>query len=345
MKRSLSITLIFALVIILGQSCGQQKKKKDENTTPTGEINKVVVETVKKAEVRDEVTFTATAEPNMSNNITPNMPTRIRKIWVEVGENVKKGQLLVQMDAANLEQQKIQIETLKKDYERYKELYEVGGVSKQKLEQLKSQLEVSETLLKTLVENTKLISPINGVVTARNFDAGDIAGSMPILTIENMNPVKLKINISESYYTRIHKGMTAKVTVDALKDKKFQGKISMIYPKIDPTTHTFDIEINVPNPNIELLSGMFARVTLQLDTYQRAVVKDLAVQKQIGSNQKYVFVVKDGKARYTIVELGTRIDDKYEIISGLEEGEQVVVKGNTNLLDGMKVNVVTDEIK
>lgn len=343
MKPNVRLLLALITLSLIALSCQMQEEKetlKTEEKTDT--IALVKVETVQKKAIENSLTFTATVEPNTINNITSNTPNRIRKIAVEVGDYVRKGQLLVQMDNANLIQHQTQVETLKKDYQRYQELYEVGGVAKQQLDQLKSQLEVAETLLNTLTENTKLLSPTNGVVTARNFDAGDVAAALPILTVENINPVKLKINASESHYTDIQKGMKASLTVDALKDNIYEGRISRLYPTIDPSTHTFAVEISVPNARRELLSGMFARVTVGLGTTQRLLLKDRAVRKQIGSNQRYVFVVKEGKAHYTIVELGTRIDDQYEIISGVAEGDSVVVEGNVNLLDGTPVRIVQE---
>lgn len=98
------------------------------------------------------------------------MGGRIRNIYVEVGSLVRKGQKLVVMDETNLSQQQTQLATLKRDYERYLELYKVGGISKQQIDQLESQIRVMETLVNNLIENTTLISPINGVVTARNYD-------------------------------------------------------------------------------------------------------------------------------------------------------------------------------
>ena len=290
--------------------------------------------------VKQNATFTATVEADKVNNIAPAMGGRIRKIYVDVGSPVRQGQAVVAMDAATFSQQETQVATLKRDYARYKELFEVGGISKQQLDQAKTQLDVAETALGNLGENTTLTSPVSGVVTARNYDPGDVAGQLPILTIENMNPVKVKVNISESFYSRVTKGMPGDVQADALGEESFRGSVSLIYPTFDPVSHTFPVEIMVPNGDLRLRPGMFARVTMNFGTNERPVLSDKAVLKQVGSNDRYVFVEKEGKAVYTLVQLGVRMDDKYEILSGLNAGDHVITEGHTDLVDGKEVEVV-----
>jgi RND family efflux transporter MFP subunit len=218
----------------------------------------------------------------------------------------------------------------------------VGGISKQQLDQLESQIQVMESMIANLTENTTLISPISGVVTARNYDPGDVAAQLPILVIENINPVKVLINVSETYYQQISKNTPVQIQADAIGDQTFEGKISVIYPTIDPISHTFPVEITVNNPNSILRPGMFARVTMNFGTKEHPVIPDRAVQKQVGTDERYVFIEKEGKAVYTKVELGTRLNDKYEIVSGLNEGDRIIVDGSAGLIDGAEVEVVSN---
>ena len=327
--------LSIALLLSCGGS-GQTESTESEASQKT----KVRVEEVKLVPVDQISTFTATVEADKVNNIAPAMGGRIREIYVEVGSQVRKGQVLVAMDASTYSQQETQVATLRRDFERYKELYEVGGISKQQLDQVKTQLDVAETAMNNLGENTKLVSPLNGVVTARNYDPGDVAMQLPILTIESMNPVKVTLNVSERFYSQVKIGMPVEVQADALGDEVFEGKISLIYPTIDPVSHTFTVEVSVPNNNQKLRPGMFSRVKMNFGTNDRPLLSDLAVLKQVGSNDRYVFVEENGKAKYTIVQLGARIDDKYQIISGLNAGDKVIIHGNTNLIDGSEVEVI-----
>ena len=338
MKRNNVLKIMPLAALLFLASCGGETTK---NETQTEAVKKTVkVEEVRLTPVDQLSSFTASVEANTVNNIAPAMGGRIRSIHVDVGSRVGRGQTVVTMDAANYTQQQTQLATLKRDYERYLELYNVGGISKQQLDQLKAQLDVAQTALNNLGENTRLISPISGVVTARNYDPGDMAAGQPILTIENINPVKVVINISESFYSQVVKGMPATVEVDALSGETFQGKVSLIHPTLNPVSHTFPVEVEVNNADQRLRPGMFSRVTMNFGTNDRPLVADMAVLKQTGSNDRYVFVEKDGKAVYTLVQLGTRIGDKFEIVSGLNTGDRVITQGNVGLIDGTEVQVV-----
>ncbi len=337
MKRINLFKYITLTFIILLSSCGGNSKKTTEEVK---EIPKVRVETVELVPVDQLSVFTATVEASSVNNIAPAMPGRIREIRVDVGSRVAKGQLLVTMDGTNYSQQQTQLATLKRDYERFSELYNVGGISKQQLDQLKAQLDVAEASLKNLGENTRLTSPISGVVTARNYDPGDVAAGLPILTVESINPVKVVINVSEAFYSKITKGMPAKIEIDALDGEEFEGKVSLIHPTLNASSRTFPVEIELNNKDLRVRPGMFSRVTMNFGTNDRPLVADMAVLKQSGSNDRYVFVEKDRKAVYTLVELGVRIGDKYEIVSGLNSGDRVITDGNAGLINGNEVEVV-----
>lgn len=336
LMKTRNITFIL-LSAALFASCGGEsgKQAETEKTAP-----KVRVEEVRLVSVDQLATFTATVEAEAVNNIAPAMPGRIRRINVDVGSVVGRGQALVTMDGANYSQQQTQVATLKTDYERYKELFAVGGISQQQLDQAKAQLDVAQAALNNLGENTTLTSPISGIVTARNYDPGDVATGLPILTIQSIRTVKVKVNVSESYYRNVVKGMPAQVQVDALGDEIFEGKVSLIHPTLDAVSHTFPVEIEVKNSDSRIRPGMFARVTMNFGTEDHPVIPDMAVLKQAGTNTRYVFVENNGKAEYTIVELGRRMDDKYEIVSGLKTGDKIIIHGNANLIDGSEVEVV-----
>ncbi len=335
MKKNNLFRIVPFVALLLASCGGGNKEAQTEKPLP-----KVRVDAVKLAQVEQLSTFTATIQANAVNNIAPAMGGRIRRIHVDVGSNVRQGETLVVMDAATFSQQETQVATLQRDYQRYQKLYAVGGISKQQLDQAKAQLDVAQSALNNLGENTSLRSPISGVVTARNYDAGDMVANMPILTVENINPVKVLVNISEKYYTQVIRGMEVKVRVDALGEEEFTGKVSLIHPTFDPVSHTFPVEIEVANNDRRIRPGMFSRVVMNFGVNERPLVSDMAVMKQVGSNDRYVFVERGGKAVYTLVELGVRVGDKYEIVSGLQPEDKVIVNGNTGLIDGVAVEVV-----
>lgn len=299
-------------------------------------IAKVTSEDVPQTE-----TYTATVESDVKNNIAPNTPYRIEKIYVEVGDHVRKGQVLVQLDASNLRQLKLQLENQKIEFGRTEQLYQVGGASKAEYDNAKMQLDVFSTQLKQLMENTQLVAPISGVVTARNYDSGDMYSSgNPILTIEQTNPVKVLVNISESYYKQVSVGMPVDITLDAYEGEQFYGKVTIVYPTIDETTHTFPVEVTIGNSDQKVRPGMYARATINFGDKNHVLIPDEALVKQIGAGDRYVYVYKAGKVSYNKVELGKHIGSKYEILSGVNPGDEVVIAGQSRLANGKEVEVV-----
>ena len=330
--------VLLGIACMVMVSCG----KTTEDTSETAEnVAKVRVGLVTNQEVNQNSEFTATVEPEVRNNIAPGVPGRIRTIFVEVGDRVSRGQRLVQMDDVNLANLEMQINNLKDTYSRISNLFEVGGASRQDLDNIKLQLDIAETNYKNLKENTYLLSPINGIVTARYSENGDLfSGQAPVLTVMQINPVKLKINVSESFFTQVKKGMDVDVMFDVYKDEIFTGKVSLVHPTIDQYTRTFPVEITMNNADSKIRPGMFARVSLSFGTVDRAIVPDRAIVKQPGSGLRFVYVYKNGVVNYKQVELGRRIGTSYEVISGLNVNDQVVIAGHAKLNDGAKAEVL-----
>ncbi|MBP6609536.1 MAG: efflux RND transporter periplasmic adaptor subunit [Paludibacter sp.] len=329
------------VLFILSVSFVACSKKQDAKTTAVDIKPKVKIALVSVREVAQNKEFTATVEPDVKNNIAPASPGRIRKIMVEVGDRVSKGQKLVQMDNVNFVNSEVQIENLRRIYKRVLGLFEVGGASQQELDNAKLQLEVAETNIRNLNENTFLTSPISGIVSARNYDEGDMySGQNPVLTVMQIAPVKIKIFISESYYSKVKMGMPVSVKVDLLEGETFNGKVSLIYPTIDERTRTFGLEVKIANSNSKLRPGMFARVGMDFGKMNNIVVPDRAVVKQTGSAERFVYVYADGKVQYRKVELGQRLGVEYELLSGVRVGDQVVVSGQSKLGDGVAVELV-----
>lgn len=334
-------TLSLAALALLAVSCGNKSSEKDEAALQQEEKPQVKIAKVTSQDIPQTETYTATVESDVKNNIAPNTPYRIEKIFVEVGDQVHKGQVLVQLDASNLRQIKLQLENQKVEFARTQQLYQVGGASKAEYDNAKMQLDVFSTQYKQLVENTQLVAPISGVVTARNYDNGDMYGSgLPVLTIEQTNPVKLLVNVSENYYKLVKKGMPVDITLDAYEGEAFTGKVTIVYPSVDVTTHTFPVEVTINNPAQKVRPGMFARATISFGSANHVLVPDEAIVKQIGAGDRYVYVYKAGKVSYNKVELGQHIGTSYEIFSGVNPGDQVVIAGQNRLANGKAVEVI-----
>lgn len=334
------LVLSSAVAAVLMSSCMSNKE------TPTTfksndalEAVNVKVKNVASSDVDQLAEFSSNIVADKVNNIM-GQTLRIRKIHTEVGRNVSKGQLLVELDDLSLANTMAQIEQARKDFARTEELYKIGNVSETSFENAKMQLDNAERSYRLQAENTRLVAPCDGVVIARNYDAGDMATG-PILSISNISIVKLMLDINESYFRNVEVGMPiSNITVDAYPGETFEGKVSIVYPTLNASTRSFQVEVLVNNAKHRLRPGMFARVTLNFGTVNHVLVPDQAVVKQTGSGERFVYVVNGGKAYHKTVELGRRINDTYEVLSGINAGDQVVVFGQTLLSDGRDVNIL-----
>ena len=330
---------VAAVAIIMAVSCGNNASK--EQAVTANEAPSVSVEQVSVREVPQLATYTSTVQAYVKNNIAPQMSGRITKINVEIGDNVTKGQVLAEMDKTSLLQAQLQLQNQAVELQRLKTLYEAGGVSKSDFEAVELAYNVAKSQVENLEENTVLRSPVNGVVTARNYDAGDMyAMSAPIYTVEQIKPVKLLVAISESEYTKVKKGDSVEITADAVPGKTFFGKVDKIYPTIDAATRTFTAEVVVDNNYSTLRPGMFARVIVDFGSNFNVVIPDVAVVKQQGSGERFVYVLNaDGTVTYQEIVLGRRMGTEYEVLEGLSDGAKIVTGGMIRLKDGIKVTV------
>jgi multidrug efflux pump subunit AcrA (membrane-fusion protein) len=200
MKKSL-IMLIAAVAMV---GCTSNSTEKSETTTVVENTVLVKTATAQTQIVELNETYTSEIKPYKENDITPAVAgLHISSIKVDVGDHVSKGQVLVVMDQTTLKQQELNLATMQDSYDRMKPVHEAGGVSDQQIVQLENQLNLQKEVVENLRKNSTIVSPISGVVTARNFEAGDLFAQMPILHIMQINQLKVKANVSEQYYTSI----------------------------------------------------------------------------------------------------------------------------------------------
>lgn len=341
MKNMNVRTIIYVAAAVMAVSCGNNNSKTAEQPQAAEvRLPNVAIMAASYKDVLQSDVYTANVEAYAKNNIAPQSPSRIQKIYVEVGDFVRAGQIVAKMDEVSLNQSKLSMANDSLEYSRIKKLYEQGGVSKSDFDAMELKYNVTRSQYQNLLENTILRSPVSGVITARNYDQGDMYGGSPIYVVEQITPVKLYVGISEMDYTRVKKNDTVTLTADALPGKTFTGRIARIYPTIDAATHTFTAEVNVANGDRLLRPGMYARVTVNFGSNHSIVVPDDCVVKQQGSGVRSVFVLQaDNTVKEIVVTLGRHFGTEYEILSGVAEGDKVVVKGQASLKNGSKVNV------
>lgn len=335
--KTLSLAVLSA-GLLASCSSSSSSKATEEQSADTVRLVEVAPAEMRALNLSEE--FTAQLEAKVVNNITAQAGGRLKQLLVKVGDRVGAGQAVARMEATQAAQAQIQLADAKTNFARMDELYKVGGVSKAQWEQAKSAVDQAKLAYGNAAENTVLRSPISGFVTAKNYDNGDMTSpQLPVVVIQQIAPVKAVIGVSEQYYSFLKKGAAATLSVDALGEETFSGVVTNIFPTLDPVTHTVSTEIEVANKDLKLRPGMYARVHLDFGTKEALTVPDKAIVRQAGSGARYVYVFSGGKAVYRAVELGQQQGDLYEVVSGLNAGDQVIISAPSNLKNGLSVKL------
>ena len=335
--KTLSLAVLSA-GLLASCSSSSSSKATEEQSADTVRLVEVAPAEMRALNLSEE--FTAQLEAKVVNNITAQAGGRLKQLLVKVGDRVGAGQAVARMEATQAAQAQIQLADAKTNFARMDELYKVGGVSKAQWEQAKSAVDQAKLAYGNAAENTVLRSPISGFVTAKNYDNGDMTSpQLPVVVIQQIAPVKAVIGVSEQYYSYLKKGAAATLSVDALGEETFSGIVTNIFPTLDPVTHTVSTEIEVANKDLKLRPGMYARVHLDFGTKEALTVPDKAIVRQAGSGARYVYVFSGGKAVYRAVELGQQQGNLYEVVSGLNAGDQVITSAPSNLKNGLSVKL------
>ena len=307
MKPQTSLLLLLsAASLSLSTACSSSSSSKQETAQSTDSTQVVTVDAARLTDFGSRQQYTAQLEAKTLNNITAQTGGRVKQILVAVGDRVAAGQVVARMEATQASAAQIQLADAKTNFARMDELYKVGGISKAQWEQAKSALEQAKLSYGNASENTLLRSPISGFVTAKNYDNGDVTSpAQPILVIQQVSPLKVVVNVSAQYYTRLKPGL----------------------------------EIEVANKDQRLRPGMYARLSLDFGIRQALTISDKAIVRQAGSGIRYVYVLKEGKAVYREVELGELQDGRYEALSGIEPGEQLIISAPSRLKNGTAVKL------
>lgn len=347
MKSNIKLVVVALTTLALAGCVGNKTKSSVEGvlTQQTAVLTKVAP--VENVEVAQTVDFTTTLLPYKKTFITPQMALRIDEIRVDVGDHVKEGELVATLDRNQYNQTSAQLKNAKQNLARMRSVYEAGGVSRSQIDELETSVSVMEENIANLERNIELRSPIDGVITGRYNEPGDLFtmggnadGGVGVLQVMQINRLKAIVALSEQYYPQIYKGMKVKVMAEVYPDREFEGVVNIVYPAINATTHTFNVEVLVPNAKEVLRPGMFARTEFNMGSRKSLVVPDVAVQKQMGVNDRYVYVIKDGVAERRIVTLGRQVGQQVEILSGVTEGEEVAITALSKIKNGTSVEVV-----
>jgi membrane fusion protein (multidrug efflux system) len=352
------ISLLAASVSAVALTNAGCSKKKQAASADTAEeiIVPVKATAVKRGAIDEYCRFTGSIDAVRRASIAPGVPAKIDKIFVKEGMKVKAGQPLVRMDEKQLLQVKIKYDALKADYERVKTLQERGSVTPQQFDQMQAAYQAAKTAFEQMNESTYLNAPFSGTIIGKYYHDGDFftffrTGPdevVAILTIVQLGEMKIDINVPENDYVRIKVGQPARITIGALGDTSFTGKVSMVTPALDMLSRTAKISVAINNSSGILKPGMFASVKIITNSKDSVLLAPAAAVVDI-NGKPGVFVVPAGtppfrcQATPKIVSIGLHNEDTSELIEGVDEGMLLVVEGNSALEARTKINVTAIE--
>ena len=335
--RTFASTLCAAAALA---ACGP----KQTETVATEERAEIVETTaIAKQTISRVLEVSTTLEGYQTMNVAPSVTGKIEHIYVEVGSSVAQGDMLVRMDQNQYNTTKLTHTNLGIEMQRLEALKETGAVSDQTYDQTKLSYDQTTESLSFLEKNTFVKAAFSGVISAKNYEDGELYSGQPILVLTQIGTLKALIGVPESYFPQVKKGMKVNILSDIYPDTVFPATIETIYPTVDASSHTFQVKVRIPNGGLKLRPGMYVHTTMEMGMAEAVIVPYQAVQKLTGSNDRYVFIDDGGVAKRVFVQLGQRFDQDIEIISNeISEGDRLVTVGQAKLVDGSKLNVVKE---
>ena len=330
-----AIAIITAVALLSG--CGANTEDASEER-----VEQVRTTPLAYQEVSRQIELSTTLQGYEEMNISPSLTGIIEKIYVEVGDRVRKGDTLVRMDQNQLNTTRLAYANLQIEMNRVRMLLESEAISQQTYDQTKLSFDQTAESLRFLEENTFVLAQYDGVISSKSYEDGELyAGAQPILRLTQISELKAYVNVPETYFPLVKKGMKVNVYSDIYPDKVFPAAIEIVYPTIDPASHTFTLKLRIPNSSELIRPGMYVSTVLDLGRTEALVVPYQAVLRLIGSNNRYVFVDEGGVAKRVFVKIGERHDQTIEISSdSLKVGDPIVTTGQAKLVDGVRLNVV-----
>ncbi|MGX1789472.1 efflux RND transporter periplasmic adaptor subunit [Bosea sp. NPDC055332] len=306
----------------------------------------VEVGTIELASVNEEVEALGTLAADESVVIAPEIAGRVVALGFKEGERVAKDQKLVMLDTAmldaELKQAQADLSLARDTHDRNRSLVQRGSGTQVALEQATAQLASQEAKIQLVQAKLALATikaPFTGVVGLRAVGVGDFVSiGKPLITLTNIDPIKVDFRVPEIFLTQVKVGQPIQLKVDAVPDRPFTGQVFAIDPVVDVNGRAVRLRATIPNADLVLKPGLFARVTVVVDKRDNALLvpETAVVPDGVG---KAVFVIENGKARRMPVELGKRLLGKVEVVKGLKTGQQIVTAGQMRLRDGSNVAI------
>lgn len=347
MKKFKFIAVILAvLLIVVFVLFRNRQKLEDKLAGNIALIPTVSVSPVERKQISENLSLVGTITANLDVMVVSETVGRVEVVKAQVGDHVSAGSILVQVDdelkLANFKTAEVNYEKSKKDLQRYESLFNTKAVSENEIESARLGCKAAEAqylVAKRQYNDTRITSPISGIVTSRLVDRGTmVQPGTPIANVVDISKLKVTVNVAEKDVFKLKTGDKVDITTDIYPGVTFMGKIDNISSKSDES-HTYRIEIGLDNSKENpLKAGMFARLIFPLTNQKDILV--IPRECLMGSRRTpQVYVIENNIAKVRDILLGTEAGTYLEVLKGLNEGEIVVNNGQNNLVDGITVKI------
>ncbi|SHM95257.1 efflux RND transporter periplasmic adaptor subunit [Chitinophaga sp. CF418] len=343
MRRSLFYFTLIA--ILLFSSC---KNKETQTSGDTASSLAVKVEEVHPTTISGEVSVSGNIEGNTTVKLGFMVGGKINYISNNEGDNISKGQLIASLDPTSYSIAKgladVQVSTATDEFNRLKILHERGSLSESDFSKIGfnlQQAKLQQQLQQKNLSDTRLYSPVSGVLLKRQAEVGEIVSvGLPLFIVSDIRTVKVLAYVPEGELHEIKIGQTANINISSL-DRTFTGKVMEVGSAADATSRAFTIKIAIENPGLIIRPGMIAEARIATNSNKQVILLPAESIQQDVANQSFVFVVdrSQNKAFRRRVSLGSMVNNKIEIVSGLSENELVVTGGQKRLSDGSRITI------
>ena len=328
---------IYSLAALALMACGNQQATTDQDER----VEQVRTTVLQPREIEREISVSTNLQGYLTQNVAPSLTGKIEHIYREVGDKVAAGSDLVRMDQTQYKTTKISMANLEIEKKRIEMLLKTGSATQQQYDQIIAQYNSTKEQLDFLQTNTYVKAPFSGVISAKNYEDGELYSGQPILVLTQIDKLKALVAVPEAYFPKFKQGMKLTLTSEIYPDHVFPATVEVVYPTIDASSHTFQVKIVIPNGKNLLRPGMYVTTTIGLGKANVIVAPYQAVEKLVGANDRYVFINDNGRAKRVAVELGQRFDQEVEIIAPeIVPGVELVTTGQHKLVDGVKINIV-----
>lgn len=335
--KKITLYTIAAIIALTGCKKSTEQASADDNAEREELVGVTVLHP---QEIQREITLSGNLQGYQTVNVSPSLTGKIEHIYVEVGDRVRKNDSLVRMDQQQYRTAALTYNNLQIEMARMDGLIQTGSVSQQNYDQVKLQLNQTKENLNFLATNTYVRAPFSGVISAKTYEDGELYSGQPIVVLTQVDKLKTLVAIPESYIPQVKNGMKMTLTTEVYPDKSFPAYIEVVYPTVDASSHTFQAKVVVPNGEGLLRPGMYISTTLGLGKEKVITAPYSTVLKLIGSNNRYVFINENGRAKRVDVEMGQRFGDEVEISAPeIVDGVELVTKGESRLIDGIKLRI------